>query len=151
MNKPVINANLQTTKLFLHEIERWNHFIAEGQQVVGGDGSDVRDFANISLGALHELTITKRTFLFQPSNAALVYEARSLARKLTRDDPLHRWIVIYRHDTGDTDTGWGFFRGRQIGTLELRRTLDSTKGSIVHYEVESIDAIDLNFIESKIK
>ena len=137
-----------SSQAFLEEVSRWNQFTSKSQQVVGGDSSDVRDFADISLGSLHELKITKRTFLFQPKKRALVRKAEALVKKLTRDDPLHRWIVIHRHDTGKTDTSWGFFRNRQLGTLELRRTLDSTKGSIVHYRVESIDAIDRDFIES---
>ena len=36
-----------------------------------------------------------------------------------------------------------------MGTLEVRRTLDSTKGSAVLYEVDGIDAIDRGFITSK--
>lgn len=149
---PVEQTTRQRTftspQVFLEEVSRWNQFTSKSQQVVGGDSSDVRDFADISLGSLHELKITKRTFLFQPKKRALVRKAEALAKKLSREDPLHRWIVIHRYDTGKTDTSWGFFRNRQLGTLELRRTLDSTKGSIVHYKVESIDAIDRDFIES---
>ncbi len=137
-----------STKAFCKEVARWNQFTAKSLQVVGGDSPDVRDFADISLGSLHELSITKRTILFQPSKSKLVHKAKTLARKLNREDPLHRWVVIYRHNNGDTDTSWGFFRARQLGVLELRRTLDSTKGSIVHYKVDSIDAIDRDFIES---
>ena len=56
---------------------------------------------------------------------------------------------MHRYDTGDTDTSWGFFRKRNVGTLEVRRTLDASKGSVVHYQVESIDAINEDFINSK--
>jgi hypothetical protein len=69
--------------------------------------------------------------------------------QLRKIDPLHRWIIVHRYDTGNTDTSWGLFRKRQVGTLEVRRTLDSTKGSAVLYEVDSIDAIDRQFITSK--
>ncbi len=58
-------------------------------------------------------------------------------------------MIVHRYDTGDTDTSWGFFRRRNVGTLEVRRTLDSTKGSAVLYEVDGIDAIDNDFITSK--
>ena len=101
------------------------------------------------MGSRHELTIRKRTLLFQPSAAALIKKANRLAAKLTRYDPLHRWIAIHRQDTGDTDTSWGFLRNRQLGTVELRRTLDATKGSVVLHQVQSIDAINRDFIDSQ--
>jgi len=134
---------------FFKEVERWNQYIARSQDVVGGTASDIRDFADLAMGSRHEVTIKQRTLLFQPSAAALIKKAKRLAAKLTRDDPLHRWIAIYRQDTGDTDTSWGFLRSRQLGTVELRRTLDATKGSVVLYQVESIDAIERDFIDSQ--
>ena len=142
-------SGLKTQKEFLREVARWNKYIDRSKDVVGGATSNVRDFADISLGSVHEFDIRKRTFLFQPKPQWLESEARDLAKKLRRDDPLHRWVIVHRYDTGNSDTTWGFFKKRQVGTLEVRRTLDSTKGSVVLYEVDSIDAIDRDFITSK--
>ena len=143
-------SGLETQREFLREVKRWNKFIRRSQEVVGGDTGDVRDFADISLGAVHKFDIDKRTFLFQPTKEWLEKEAIRLQRKLSKTDPLHRWIIVHRYDTEDTDTSWGFFRKRNVGKLEVRRTLDSSKGSAVLYEVDGIDAIDRDFITSKV-
>ena len=140
---------LKTKKDFLRELKRWDKYVRKSKDVVGGATAQVRDLADVSLGAIHELNIRKRTFLFQPDPPWLQSEARRLQNRLSKIDPLHRWIVVHRYDTGDTDTSWGFFRKRNVGTLEVRRTLDATKGSVVHFEVDSIDAIDEDFINSK--
>ncbi len=142
-------SRLATQKSFLREVKRWNKFVAKSQDVVGGATGDARDFADISLGAMHEFDIDKRTFLFQPSPEWLEKHAEDLSKKLQKDDPLHRWIIVHRYNTEDTDTSWGFFRKRDVGKLEVRRTLDSTKGSVVLYEVDGIDAIDRSFINSQ--
>ncbi|MGI9470865.1 MAG: hypothetical protein ACR2NZ_05000, partial [Rubripirellula sp.] len=142
-------SGLKTQKSFMREVARWNKYIDRSKDVVGGATDDVRDFADISLGSVHELDIEQRTLLFQPKPQWLEQEAQALARKLRREDPLHRWIIVHRYDTGDSDTTWGFFKKREIGTLEVRRTLDATKGSVVLYEVDGIDAIDRDFITSK--
>ncbi len=142
-------SGLKTQKQFLKEVDRWNKFIRKSKRVVGGATEKVRDFADISLGAVHEFEIEKRTFLFQPKPRWLTAQAKALQTRLKKKDPLHRWIIVHRYDTGDTDTEWGFFRKRKVGKLEVRRTLDSTKGSAVLYEVDSIDAIDRDFILSK--
>ena len=143
-------SQLKTQKEFLKAVESWNNYIARSEQVVGGVATgDARDFADVSLGAVHEFDINKRTFLFQPKKEWLEQKARRLASKLHKDDPLHRWVIVHRYDTGETDSGWGFFKRRQVGTLEARRTLDATKGSAVLYEVDSIDAIDKEFINSQ--
>jgi hypothetical protein len=134
---------------FLKAVKRWNKYIERSQDVVGGATGDSRDFADVSLGAVHEFDINKRTILFQPKRDWLERHATDLAKKLQRDDPLHRWVVVHRYDTGDTDTKWGFFKQRKVGKLEVRRTMDATKGSAVLYEVDSIDAIDREFILSK--
>ncbi len=42
-----------------------------------------------------------------------------------------------------------FFRKRKVGKLEVRRTLDSTKGSAVLYEVDAINMVGDEFIPSK--
>ncbi len=141
-------SQLKTQKDFLRAVSRWNKYVERNQAVVGGATSTADEFADVSLGAVHEFDINKRTLLFQPKQQWLAEEANRLAKKLQRDDPLHRWVIVHRYDTGDTDTSWGFFRRRKVGTLEARRTLDSTKGSAVLFEVDSIDAIDRDFIES---
>lgn len=139
----------RTRKEFLAEVDRWNDYVARSQEVVGGVTGHARDFADLSLGGVHEFDIQKRTFLFQPKKQWLEREARKLQRKLSKEDPLHRWVIVHRYDTGDSDTSWGFFKKRKVGRLEARRTLDSTKGSAVLFEVESIDAFDREFINSK--
>ena len=139
----------RSRKQFLKDVGRWNDYVARSQEVVGGVTGISRDFADMSLGGVHEFDINKRTFLFQPDKKWLEREARRLQRKLSKDDPLHRWIVVHRYDTGETDTAWGFFKKRQVGKLEVRRTLDASKGSAVLFEVDSIDAIDDDFINSK--
>jgi hypothetical protein len=140
---------LKTEQDFLRELKRWAKYVRQSKDVVGGATADVRDLADVSLGAIHEFNIRKRTFLFQPDSGWLKGQATRLQNKLSRIDPLHRWIIVHRYDTGDTDTSWGFFRTRNVGTLEVRRTLDASKGSVVHYRVDSIDAINENFINSK--
>lgn len=140
---------LKNQKEFLRAIKQWNKYIARSEQVVGGVTGDARDFADVSLGAVHEFDIDKRTILFQPNKEWLEKHAIKLQKKLNKDDPLHRWVIVHRYDTGDTDTSWGFFRKHNVGKLEVRRTLDSTKGSAVLYEVEGIDAIDRDFISSQ--
>lgn len=142
-------SQLKTQREFLKAVKRWNKYVARSHEVVGGITSSARDVANTSLGAVHEFDIDRRTILFQPKPKWLEAEAKRLQRKLSKDDPLHRWIIVHRYDTGDTDTDWGFFRRRKIGKLEVRRTLDSTKGSAVLYEVDGINAIDRDFINSK--
>ena len=142
-------SDLKTQKDFLREVERWNQYIRKSKQVVGGTTKDIREFADISLGAVHRFEIQTRTFLFQPDRGWLEKKAFKLQRYLGKHDPLHRWIVVHRYDSGDTDTRWGFFRKRQVGTLEVRRTLDSSRGSAVLYEVDGIDAINQDFISSK--
>lgn len=140
---------LKTEVDFLRELKRWAKYVRKSKDVVGGATADVRDLADVSLGAIHEFNIRKRTFLFQPDPGWLQGQATRLQKKLSKIDPLHRWIIVHRYDTGDTDTSWGFFRKRNVGTLEVRRTLDASKGSVVHYRVDSIDAINENFINSK--
>lgn len=139
----------ETRKDFLREVDRWNRYIRKSKQVVGGATKDIRDFADASLGSVHRFDIKKRTFLFQPEPKWLEKQAKKLQRHLSKHDPLHRWVVVHRYDTGDSDTSWGFFRKRDIGKIEVRRTLDSSTGSAVLYEVDSIDAIDQGFIDSK--
>jgi hypothetical protein len=150
---PVDNAKsasqLKTQKEFLAEVKRWNHFVSRSQQVVGGITSNSKELADVSLGSVHQFPIRKRTMLFQPKASWLEAEAKRLQRKLSKEDPLHRWIIVHRYDIGNTDPSWGFFRKRQVGTLEVRRTLDATKGSAVLYEVDGIDAIDPEFIDSE--
>ncbi len=142
-------SDLKNQRQFLREVKRWTKFIERSQEVVGGATGDARDFADVSLGAVHNFEIEKRTFLFQPKQVWLEQHARNLQAKLRKTDPLHRWLIVHRYGTGDTDTSWGFFRKRKVGSLEVRRTLDSTKGSAVLYEVAEIDAIDKHFITSK--
>jgi hypothetical protein len=133
----------------LKAVKGWNKYIARSQDVVGGVTGNSREFADVSLGAVHEFDIDKRTILFQPKKEWLEKQAKKLSKKLSKDDPLHRWVIVHRYDTEDTDTNWGFFRKRDVGTLEVRRSLDATKGSAVLYEVDGIDAIDRDFITSK--
>jgi hypothetical protein len=140
---------LESQKEFLKRVKRWNKYVAGNQRVVGGVTSNAQDIADASLGHVHEIDIDRRTFLFQPKEKWLIEEAKRLQRKLSKQDPLKRWIIVHRYDTGDTDTSWGFFRKRNVGKFELRRTLDSTKGSVVLFEVEGIDAIDRGFINSQ--
>ena len=142
-------SQLKTQKDFLKSVRRWNKYVAGNQDVVGGVTSNAQDIADASLGAVHQLDIDKRTILFHPNKEWLEAEAKRLQRKLSKSDPLRRWIIVHRYDTGDTDTSWGFFRKRKIGKLEVRRTLDATKGSAVLFEVDSIDAIDRGFITSQ--
>lgn len=140
---------LASQKEFLKNVRRWNRYVAGNQAVVGGVTSNAQDIADASLGYNHEIDIDRRTFLFQPDAKWLEAEARRLQRRLNKQDPLKRWIIVHRYDTGDTDTSWGFFRKRNVGKFEVRRTLDSTKGSVVLYEVDGIDAIDRDFINSQ--
>ena len=142
-------SDLKTQQDFLREVDRWNQYIRKSKQVVGGATKDIREFADISLGSVHRFEIKPRTFLFQPDKRWLEKQANKLQRHLGKHDPLHRWVIVHRYDTGDTDTEWGFFRKRQVGTLEVRRTLDSSTGSAVLYEVDGIDAIDQEFISSQ--
>lgn len=134
---------------FMRELKRWSKYVQRSHEVLGGDTRDASDLADASLGGRHELEIEKRTFLFQPDRKWLIARANSLQVQLRKSDPLHRWIVVHEYDTGDTDTSWGLFRKRKVGKLELRRTLDATKGSAVLYEVDGIDAIDRDFINSR--
>ncbi|QDT07943.1 hypothetical protein K227x_63720 [Rubripirellula lacrimiformis] len=142
-------SQLKSQQDFLQAVRRWNQYVARSHEVVGGITSNAQDLADVSLGAVHQFDINRRTMLFQPKAEWLEAEAKRLQRKLSKDDPLHRWIIVHRYDTGDTDTEWGFFKQRQIGKIEVRRTLDATKGSAVLYEVDGIDAIDRDFITSK--
>ncbi|MGB7342922.1 MAG: hypothetical protein WBD20_01805 [Pirellulaceae bacterium] len=142
-------SQLTTQKDFLKQIKRWNKYIAGAGDVVGNKTKEASQFADTELGAVHEFDIDKRTILFQPKKEWLERHAKDLQRKLQKEDPLHRWVVVHRYDTGDTDTNWGFFKRRQVGKLEARRTLDSTKGSAVLYEVDAIDLADDDFITSQ--
>lgn len=142
-------SGIKSQKEFLRQVDRWNDYVARSQDVVGGVTSNVRELADVSLGSVHRLPVQKRTFLFQPDAKWLERHARRLQRTLSARDPNHRWIIVHRYDTGDTDTSWGFFKKRQIGSVELRRTLDTAKGSAVLYEIDSIDAIDPEFINSR--
>ncbi|QDT09795.1 hypothetical protein [Planctomycetes bacterium K23_9] len=142
-------SQLKTQKDFLKQIKRWNKYIARAGEVVGNKTKDANSFADTELGSVHEFDIDKRTILFQPKKEWLEARAKKLQRKLQAEDPLHRWVVVHRYDTGDTDTNWGFFKRRKIGKLEARRTLDSTKGSAVLYEVDAIDVAQEDFITSQ--
>ncbi|MEM1069418.1 MAG: hypothetical protein AAGI63_11020, partial [Planctomycetota bacterium] len=142
-------SDLTSRKAFLREVDRWNRYIRKSKQVVGGATKDIREFADTSLGSVHRFDIKKRTLLFQPKRKWLEKQAKNLQRYLGKHDPLHRWVVVHRYDTGDTDTSWGFFRKRDVGQIEVRRTLDASTGSAVLYEVPSIDAIDQGFITSE--
>ncbi|MFK8114957.1 MAG: hypothetical protein AB8B91_22330 [Rubripirellula sp.] len=142
-------SQLKNQKDFLRSVKKWNKYIESAQEVVGGVTGGSREFADVSLGSVHEFDIEQRTILFQPKQKWLEKRAKKLARKLQKDDPLHRWVIVHRYDTGDTDTEWGFFKKRKVGKLEVRRTLDATKGSAVLFEVDGIDAIDRDFILSK--
>lgn len=142
-------SQLKSQHDFLKAIARWNKYIERNRQVVGGVTGGADDFAELALGGVHEFNIAKRTFLIQPNEKWLTAEANRLAKKLQRDDPLHRWIIVHRYDSRDTDTSWGLLRRRQVGTLEARRTLDASKGSAVLFEVDGIDAIDRDFINSE--
>ncbi len=139
----------QSQRDFLKQVRRWSKYVARSGEVVGGASKDISTFADAALGEAHEFQIDRRTILFQPDAKWLEREAQNLQRKLIKSDPLHRWVIVHRYDTGDTDTSWGFFRKRQVGRLEARRTLDSSKGSAVLYEVDSIDIIDEDFINSE--
>ena len=142
-------SQLASQKEFLQQIKRWNRYIAGAGEMVGDKTKEAASFADTELGAVHEFDINKRTILFQPKKEWLEEHAKRLQRKLQKEDPLHRWVVVHRYDTGDTDTDWGFFKRRQVGKLEARRTLDSTKGSAVLYEVDAIDIADEDFITSQ--
>ncbi|TWU35926.1 DUF7932 domain-containing protein [Novipirellula artificiosorum] len=142
-------SQLKTERAFLKRVRRWSKYVAASGEVVGGVTSGASDIADASLGAVHEFEINKRTLLFQPKPKWLEQEARDLQRKLKKVDPLHRWVIVHRYDTGDTDTSWGFFRKRKIGKLEVRRTLDSSKGSAVLFEADAIDVADQDFINSE--
>lgn len=142
-------SGLKTQKAFIKRIRKLSKYVARSGEVVGGVTSGAADVAAAALGSVHEFPIDKRTFLFQPDARWLVEEARDLQRKLTKVDPLHRWVIVHRYDTGDTDTSWGFFRKRNVGKLEVRRTLDSSKGSAVLFEADAIDVADESFINSK--
>ena len=142
-------SQLKTQSEFLRAVGRWNKFIQRNQQVVGASVSSADQFADVALGAVHEFEINRRTLLFQPKEKWLTDQAKRLSEKLQRDDPLHRWVIVHRYDPGNTDTSWGFFRKRKVGKLEARRTLDATKGSAVLFEVDGIDAIDRDFINSE--
>ena len=149
---PVVDdrpSRLKSQKEFLDKVDRWNKYIARASDVVGNQSKAAAQFADTELGAVHEFEIDKRTILFQPDKEWLQREAIRLQRKLQKDDPLHRWIVVHRYDTGDTDTSWGFFKNRKVGKLEVRRTLDATKGSAVLYEVDAIDLASEDFITSE--
>ena len=139
----------ESQKEFLKQIHRWSKYVERTGSVVGGDTRDIHDIADASLGAVHEIDINKRTILFQPDRKWLQREAKKLQRKLSKIDPLHRWVVVHRYDTGDSDTSTGLFKKRQIGKLEVRRSLDSSKGSAVLYEVDAIDMVGDEFITSK--
>ncbi|EMI20225.1 hypothetical protein RMSM_02844 [Rhodopirellula maiorica SM1] len=142
-------SQIKTQPAFLKQIKRWNQYVARTGDVVGGITAGADAIADASLGAVHEFEIQKRTFLFQPKSKWLAQEAVRLQNKLRKQDPLHRWVIVYRNDTGDTDTSWGFFRKRKVGRLEARRSLDSSKGSAVLFEVDSIDIIGDDFINSE--
>ena len=150
---PVIDEQnpraLKTQKDFLRSVKKWNDYIARSGDVVGNQTKAAAEFADTQLGAVHEFDIDKRTFLFQPDAKWLENHARDLQRKLQKHDPLHRWIVVHRYDPEDTDLSWGFFKHRNVGKLEVRRTLDSTKGSAVLYEVDAIDIASKDFITSE--
>ena len=141
-------SSIKSQRDFLKQVSRWSKYMQRTGQVLGGRTKSAQDFADSSLGAVHEFEIEKRTILFQPKKKWLEAEARRLQRKLRKTDPLHRWIIVHRYDTGDTDTSWGFFKKRKVGKLEARRTLDTTKGSAVLYEVNAIEMADDNFITS---
>ncbi len=143
------SSQLKDEHEFLDAVAKWNKYVARSHDVVGGVTSGAQNLADVSLGAVHEFAINRRTFLFQPEPAWLEAEAKQLQRKLSKDDPLHRWIIVHRYDTGNSDTSTGLFKRRTIGKLEVRRTLDSTKGSVVLYQVDGIDAIHRDFITSK--
>ena len=141
-------GRLKNQKDFLKKIKQWNDYVERSGDVVGGQAKAAKEFADTELGATQHFEIEKRTVLFQPKPQWLEQEAIKLQRKLRKTDPLHRWVIVHRYDTGDADTSWGFFKKRKVGRLEARRTLDSTKGSAVLYEVDAIDMVDDEFITS---
>lgn len=149
INRSKTASQIKTQRAFLKQIHRWNQYVQRTGDVVGGITSGADAIADASLGAVHEFEIQKRTFLFQPKPKWLEQEAVRLQNQLRKQDPLHRWVIVYRNDTADTDTSWGFFRKRKIGRLEARRSLDSSKGSAVLFEVDSIDIIGDDFINSE--
>ncbi|QDV65612.1 DUF7932 domain-containing protein [Crateriforma conspicua] len=142
------DQQLTDQKQFLKAVKRWGKYVARSGDVSQAVASDASEIADQAMGAVHRFDVSKRTFLFQPDQAWLTKQAERLQQRLRKIDPLHRWVIVHRYDTGDTDTNWGFFRHRQVGTLEARRTLDSTKGSVVLYEVDPIDLVDPEFITS---
>ena len=110
-------GQIKSQNEFLREIKRWSKYIQRSHEVVGGQMKDAHAFADDAIGPFHELEINKRTFLFQPKRKWLEEEAKRLQTKLKKTDPLHRWVIVHRYDTGDTDTSWGFFRKRKVGKL----------------------------------
>ena len=142
-------SRIESRREFLAQIKRWNRYVARAGDVVGGHTKMAAGLADTELGERHEFEIEKRTVLFQPKPEWLQKQAVRLQRKLKKIDPLHRWVVVHRYDTQGTDTSWGFFKKRKVGKLEARRTLDSTKGSAVLYEVDAIDMVDEDFITSE--
>ena len=77
-------SRLKSQRDFLREVKRWNKFVAKSQDVVGGATGDAREFADISLGAVHEFDIDKRTWFFQPSPEWLAAQAESLSAATCR-------------------------------------------------------------------
>ena len=121
-------SQLKTQREFLKAIKGWNKYIARSQEVVGGVTGDSRDFADVSLGAVHEFDIDKRTILFQPKKEWLEKQAMKLSKKLSKDDPLHRWVIVHRYDTKETDTNWGFFSQTKRGLVGSTSKLGCNQG-----------------------
>ena len=143
------SRQLASQRDFLKQVKRWNKYVTRSGDVGALAAKDASEFADASLGAVHQFDINQRTWLFQPDAKWLEKHAQRFQRKLQKMDPLHRWVIVHRYDTGDTDTEWGFFKKRQIGHLEARRSLDSSKGSAVVFEVDPIDLVSENFITSR--
>ena len=81
-----------------------------------------------------------------PRAEHLERRARALAERLERAYPERRYVVVHRFDFVQEEKK-GFSRLYKLGTIEVRRTLDRTRGAITNLEVDPNELHAPSFVD----
>ena len=142
-------SRLKSQREFLRQVKRWNKFVATNEEFVGARPARlVITQTSPSVRFTNSTSINARSFFSPRPSGSNTRPKDSLASCNARIHCIAGSLFTATIPKTPIPS-WGLFRKRDVGKLEARRTLDSTKGSVVLYEVDGIDAIDQGFINSR--